>query len=66
VSDQEGVRDRKVGWPTIVLIGLAIFGAISAVQLVIGLVFSITRILVLVGIVAVLVLFFRGPPDGDR
>jgi len=65
VTEPEAAPRRRLNWPTIILVGLAIFGAISLVQWIIGLVFGITRLLVFVGILAVLVLFFRGPPDGD-
>jgi hypothetical protein len=66
VDDQEARprRSRRIGWPTLVLWGLAAFGAITLVQFVVGIVFSLTRLLLLVGIIAVAVVFFRGPPDG--
>jgi len=65
VSDQEAPA-RRISWPTLILWGLAAFGAIALVQWVLGVVFTIARLLIVVGIVAALVLFFRGPPDGDR
>lgn len=48
----------------IIVVGLAVFGAITLVQWVIGLAFTLTKLLVLVGIIALLSVFFRGPPDG--
>lgn len=63
MTEPEAAPRRRTNWPTILLVGLAIFGAISLVQWIIGLVFGITKLLVFVGIIALLVLFFRGPPD---
>jgi hypothetical protein len=63
VSDQEAPA-RRIPWPTIIVLGLAVFGAISLVQFVLGLAFTLARLLILVVIVAVIAMFFRGPPDG--
>jgi hypothetical protein len=51
-------------WPTVIIGGLALFGAITLVQWVLGFAFTLAKLLIVVGIVAVLVLFTRGPPDG--
>jgi hypothetical protein len=66
MSDPEGT-DRPAGrrrmpWPTLVVLGLALFGAISLVQFVVGAAFTLAKLLIIVAIVAVLVVFFRGPP----
>jgi hypothetical protein len=63
VSDQEA-PPRRIPWPTIIVLGLAVFGAISLVNFVLGLAFTLARLLIVVAIVALAVLFFRGPPDG--
>lgn len=67
MSDPEGsdrpAERRRMPWPTLVILGLALFGAISLVQFVIGAAFTLAKLLIIVGIVAVLVLFFRGPPE---
>jgi hypothetical protein len=65
VSDQEA-PPRRIPWPTIIVLGLAVFGAISLVNFVLGLAFTLARLLIVVAIVALAVLFFRGPPDGGR
>ncbi len=62
MTDQEAPA-RRIKWPTIIVVGLAVFGAITLVQWVIGLAFTLTKLLVLVGIIALLAVFFRGPPD---
>ena len=54
---------QRVPWPTIVVIGLALFGAITLVQFILGLAFTLAKLLIVAGIVAVLVMFFRGPRD---
>ena len=43
---------------------LAVFGAITLVQFVLSIAFNLTRLLIIGAIVAVGVVFFRGPPDG--
>lgn len=53
----------RPSWPVLVVGGLAVFGAVSLVQLVIGLAFTVGKLALLVGIVALGVVFFRGPPD---
>jgi hypothetical protein len=53
----------RMPWPTLVVLGLALFGAITLVQFVIGAAFTLAKLLIMVAIVAVLVVFFRGPPD---
>jgi hypothetical protein len=53
-------------WTMLVVGGLALFGAITLVQWVLGFAFSLAKLLIVVGIVAVVVLFTRGPPDGKR
>jgi len=65
VDDQEAPA-RRISWPTLIFWGLAAFGAITLVQWVLSIAFTLIRLLIVVGIVAVLVMFFRGPPDGDR
>ena len=50
-------------WPTLVILGLALFGAITLVQFVIGAAFTVAKLLIILAIVAALVVFFRGPPD---
>lgn len=62
MSDQE-VVGRRVPWPTVIVLGLAAFGAITLVQFILGLAFTLAKLLIVVGIVAVLAVFFRGPPD---
>ena len=57
--------DRRVPWPTIIVLGLAAFGAITLVQWILGFAFTLAKLLIVVGIVAVLALFFRGPPDSN-
>ncbi len=54
---------RRMPWPTLVVLGLALFGAITLVQFVIGAAFTLAKLLIIVAIVAVLVMFFRGPPN---
>ncbi len=56
-------RSLRPSWPVLVVGGLAVFGAVSLVQLVIGLAFTVGKLAILVGIVALGVVFFRGPPD---
>jgi K+ transporter len=63
VSDQEAPA-RRISWPTLIVVGLAAFGAITLVQWVLSIAFSLVRLAIVVGIVAALVMFFRGPPDG--
>lgn len=60
---ERSAERRRMPWPTLVILGLALFGAISLVQFVIGAAFTLAKLLIIVGIVAVLVLFFRGPPE---
>ncbi len=50
-------------WPTLVILGLALFGAITLVQFVIGAAFTLAKLLIILAIVAALVVFFRGPPE---
>jgi hypothetical protein len=57
-------RTRRLRWPVIIVGALAVYGAITLVGLVLSVAFSLTKLLVLAGIVVVLALFFRGPPDG--
>jgi hypothetical protein len=40
-----------------------VFGAFSLVQLVLGLAFTVGKLLIVAAIVALGVVFFRGPPD---
>ena len=63
MPDREATGPLRVPWPTLVVIGLALFGAITLVQWVLGFAFSLAKLLIVIGIVAVLVLFTRGPPD---
>ncbi len=62
MSDQEAPA-RRVPWPTIIVLGLAAFGAITLVQFVLSLAFTLAKLLIIGAVVAVLVLFFRGPPE---
>jgi len=66
MSDTEGTdrsaERRRMPWPTLIILGLALFGAISLVQFVIGAAFTLAKLLIIVAIVAALVVFFRGPP----
>ncbi len=50
-------------WPTLVILGLALFGAISLFQFVIGAAFTLAKLLIIVAVVAAVVVFFRGPPE---
>jgi hypothetical protein len=59
-------RTRRISWPVVIVGALAVYGAITLVGWVLSLAFTLTKLLVLAGIVAVLAIFFRGPPDGDR
>jgi hypothetical protein len=54
---------RRMPWPMVIVLGLALLGAITLVQFVLGLAFTLAKLLIVIGIVAVLVIFFRGPPD---
>jgi len=54
---------RRMPWPTLVVLGLALFGAITLVQFVIGAAFTLAKLLIIVVIVVGLVMFFRGPPS---
>ena len=62
MSDQEAPA-RRIPWPTVIVLGLAVFGAITLVQFVLGLAFTVGKLVIIGAVVAVLVLFFRGPPD---
>jgi hypothetical protein len=66
VPEPEAAHPPRISWPTLVVGGLALFGAITLVQWVLGLAFTLAKLLIVVGIVAVVVLFTRGPPDGKR
>jgi uncharacterized membrane protein YecN with MAPEG domain len=63
VPDREAAGPRRIPWPTLVVGGLALFGAITLVQWVLGFAFTVAKLLIVVGIVAVVVLFTRGPPE---
>lgn len=56
-------RPLRPSWPVLVVGGLAVFGAVTLVQFVIGAAFTLAKLLIIAGIVAVLVVFFRGPPE---
>jgi hypothetical protein len=59
-------RTRRISWPVVIVGALAVYGAITLFGWVVSFAFSLTRLLVLAGIVAVLAIFFRGPPDDKR
>ena len=62
-ATEKPAERRRMPWPTLVILGLALFGAISLIQFVIGAAFTLAKLLIIVGIVAVIVVFFRGPPE---
>lgn len=64
MPDPETADPPRISWPMLVVGGLALFGAITLVQWVLGFAFTLAKVLIVVGIVAVVVLFTRGPPDG--
>ena len=64
MPDPEAADPPRMPWTMLVVGGLALFGAITLVQWVLGFAFSLAKLLIVVGIVAVVVLFTRGPPDG--
>jgi uncharacterized membrane protein YecN with MAPEG domain len=66
VPDPEAADPPRIRWPMLVVGGLALFGAITLVQWVLGFAFTLAKVLIVVGIVAVVVLFTRGPPDQKR
>ncbi len=63
MEDREAVESSRISWPVVVVGGLALFGAITLVQWILGFAFTLAKLLIVVGIVAALVVFFRGPPD---
>lgn len=63
MTEPEVRRPSRPSWAVLVVLGLALFGAITLVQWVIGLAFTLAKLAVVVGIVALAVVFFRGPPD---
>lgn len=60
---EDGERSRST-WPVVVVAGLAIVGAVSIVSWILGAVFTLARLALVVVLVAAVVIFFRGPPDG--
>jgi hypothetical protein len=66
MTEREEVgRSSRISWPVVIVGALALFGAITLVQWILGLAFTLAKLLIVVGIVALAVVFFRGPPD-DR
>ena len=57
---------RRIRWPVVVVGALALLGAFTLIQWVLGTVFTLARLAILGVIVVAVVLFFRGPPDGER
>ncbi len=53
-------------WPVIIVGALALFGAITLVQWVFSFLFTLGKVLVVLAVVALAVVFTRGPPDGER
>jgi hypothetical protein len=66
MEDREAVERSRNPWPVVIVGGLAVFGAISLVQFLLGLAFTLGKLLIVAGIVALGVVFFRGPPDRGR
>jgi len=63
VSDEP---KRRIRWPVVVVGALALLGAFTLIQWVLGTVFTLARLAILGVIVVAVILFFRGPPDGER
>ncbi len=57
---------RRIRWPVVVVGALALLGAFTLIQWVLGTVFTLARLAILGVIVVAVILFFRGPPDGER
>ncbi len=66
MEEREAVERSRSPWPIVIVGGLALFGAITLVQFLLGLAFTLAKLLIVVAVVAVVVVFFRGPPDGGR
>lgn len=64
MEHREADERQRSHWPVIIVGALAVFGAITLVQWVIGFAFGLAKLLIVLAIIAVGVLFFRGPPDG--
>jgi uncharacterized membrane protein YecN with MAPEG domain len=62
-ADTGAEARRRIPWPAIVIGGLALFGAITLVQWILGLAFTLAKLAVVIGVVALLAMFFRGPPE---
>jgi hypothetical protein len=57
-------RTRRISWPVIIVVALAVYGAIALVGRLLSIFTSLTTLLVLAAVVVVGAIFFRGPPDG--
>jgi hypothetical protein len=66
VEEREAVERSRSPWPILVIGGLAVFGAISLVQWILGLAFTLGKLLIVAAVVVLGVVYFRGPPDGRR
>jgi len=64
MEHREADERQRSHWPVIIVGALAVFGAITLVQWVIGFAFGLAKLLIVLAIIAAGVLFFRGPPDG--